>query len=130
MKPRRISSFRSVAAFLIFLIVAAACNSSAISADIPIELVKLPPGFKIDIYAAHLPNARSMVLSPYGTLFVGTRKAGRVYAVRDRNEDFYADDLAHDYLSPSLRKGIYDQIRFIDENGKEVVRVNYNNGRP
>ena len=93
MKPRRISSFRSVAAFLIFLIVAAACNSSAISADIPIELVKLPPGFKIDIYAAHLPNARSMVLSPYGTLFVGTRKAGRVYAVRDRNEDFYADEV-------------------------------------
>ena len=24
----------------------------------------------------------------------------------------------------------YDQVRYLDENGKEVVRVNYNNGRP
>lgn len=28
------------------------------------------------------------------------------------------------------KKGLYDQIRFLDENGMEVVRVNYNDGTP
>lgn len=39
-------------------------------------------------------------------------------------------NLANNYLSLLLRKSIYDQIRFIDENGMEVVRVNYNYGSP
>ena len=63
------------------------------SVDIPLELLKLPPGFKIDIYARDIPNARSMVLSPQGNLFVGTRKAGKVHAVLDRNRDFRADEV-------------------------------------
>ena len=33
--------------------------------------ISLPPGFKIGVYASDIPNARSMVLSPDGTLFVG-----------------------------------------------------------
>jgi glucose/arabinose dehydrogenase len=60
-------------------------------ADLLLEKIMLPAGFKIDVYASDLPNARSMVLSPTGTLFVGTRKAGNVYAVLDRNGDFRAD---------------------------------------
>jgi hypothetical protein len=47
--------------------------------------IKLPPGFKIDIYAENVEGARSMALGKQGTLFVGTRKAGKVYAVIDRN---------------------------------------------
>jgi len=39
-------------------------------------------------------------------------------------------DLAKEYLSFSRRKRIYDQIRFLDETGMEIVRVNFNNGRP
>jgi glucose/arabinose dehydrogenase len=42
--------------------------------------VKLPPGFKLAVYADNVPGARSMALGPQGTLFVGTR-AGSVYAV-------------------------------------------------
>ena len=60
---------------------------------IALESIRLPPGFKIDIYATGVPNARSMVLSPSGILFVGTRKAGKVYAVLDRNGDFQADEV-------------------------------------
>lgn len=59
--------------------------------DLPLEKIKLPPGFKISIYADNIPNARSMTLSPKGTLFVGTRKAGNVYAVLDTNKDQRAD---------------------------------------
>lgn len=49
-----------------------------------LEKIKLPPGFKIEVYVESMPNARSMALSPGGTLFVGTRSAGKVYAVVDQ----------------------------------------------
>lgn len=58
---------------------------------LPIEQIRLPKGFTISLYAGELPNARSLALSPNGTLFVGTRTAGRVYAVVDRDGDHVAD---------------------------------------
>ncbi|MEO0565651.1 MAG: PQQ-dependent sugar dehydrogenase, partial [Chloroflexota bacterium] len=42
--------------------------------------VNLPDGFEIEVYA-EVPNARSMVLSEDGTLFIGSRQAGNVYAI-------------------------------------------------
>lgn len=39
-------------------------------------------------------------------------------------------DLTAEYLNVSLHRGLYDQIRLIDENGMEIVRVNFNNGLP
>ncbi len=53
----------------------------------------LPPGFSINIYADNVENARSLVLGDSGTLFVGTRSAGKVYAVLDRNHDARADEV-------------------------------------
>ena len=55
--------------------------------------IKLPPGFSIDYYAENIEGTRSMALSPNGTLFVGSRDAGKVYAVLDRNNDSKADDV-------------------------------------
>jgi glucose/arabinose dehydrogenase len=60
------------------------------SAKLPIELIKLPPGFSISIYA-EVEDARSMALSPGGTLFVGNRSEDKVYAVKDTDGDFKAD---------------------------------------
>ena len=60
---------------------------------LPLERIKLPPGFEISLYASGVENARSMTLSPNGTLFVGTRSAGKVYAVLDRNGDAKADEV-------------------------------------
>ena len=57
----------------------------------PLERLTLPPGFSIEVYAANVPNARQMALSPNGTLFVSTRQAGNVYAVVDDNGDQTAD---------------------------------------
>lgn len=42
--------------------------------------VKLPPGFKLEVYADNVPSARSMALGTEGTLFVGTRRT-QVYAI-------------------------------------------------
>jgi glucose/arabinose dehydrogenase len=58
-----------------------------------LDKIKLPPGFEISVYARNVPNARSMVLSPAGTLFVGTRDAGNVYAILNRDEDSKADEV-------------------------------------
>ncbi|MGR3301137.1 MAG: PAS domain S-box protein, partial [Candidatus Scalindua sp.] len=38
--------------------------------------------------------------------------------------------LAEEFLLFCDKKGIYDQVRLLDEKGKEIVRVNYNSGNP
>lgn len=51
------------------------------SSGVQLDKIKLPPGFHIALYASNVPGARSLVLSPKGTLFVGTRGQGKVYAL-------------------------------------------------
>lgn len=63
-----------------------------------LDKIKLPAGFKIEMYAENVEGARSMALGAKGTLFVGTRRRGRnvpgkVYAIIDKNNDFKADEV-------------------------------------
>ncbi len=58
---------------------------------LPLDTITLPPGFEIDVYAGNVTGARSMTLSPNGTLFVGSRGAGNVYAIPDRDGDGRGD---------------------------------------
>lgn len=60
-------------------------------AKLPLEQIKLPPGFVIELYASGVDNARQMALGDKGTLFVGSRNARKVYAVVDTNNDQKAD---------------------------------------
>lgn len=55
--------------------------------------IKLPAGFHIEIFASNVKNARSLALAPSGTVFVGTREAGNVYAITDANQDYKADQV-------------------------------------
>ena len=52
---------------------------------LPLDKIKLPPGFAISIFADNVPNARAMTLGDKGTLFVGSMRAGKVYTVRLRD---------------------------------------------
>ncbi len=45
-----------------------------------LDKIKLPPGFKISLFAK-VPHARSMCLSPNGTLFIGNKDGENVYAI-------------------------------------------------
>ncbi len=45
--------------------------------------ITLPPGFSITVFASHVTGARSMTLGDKGTLFIGTRDEGKVYAIPD-----------------------------------------------
>lgn len=53
--------------------------------------IKLPPGFKISLFAKDVNNARSMALGDNGTVFVGNRKGNSVYALVDADNDGYAE---------------------------------------
>jgi glucose/arabinose dehydrogenase len=78
---------------LIILVFSSACHTAGVQSGIHLDVIKLPPGFKISVFADKLPDARSMVMSPDGILFVGTRKEGKIYAVTDRNGDQRADEV-------------------------------------
>ncbi len=58
---------------------------------LPIDRLKLPDGFKIEVYADSIDGARSMAMGADGTLFVGTRNENTVYAIQDRDQDYRAD---------------------------------------
>lgn len=60
------------------------------SKTLPLNEIKLPPGFTIDVFA-EVENARSMAMSPSGIIYVGNRNEDKVYAVKDTNGDFKAD---------------------------------------
>jgi glucose/arabinose dehydrogenase len=51
--------------------------------DIPIDRLKLPKGFKAEVWASGLPGARMMTRGDKGKIYVGTRVIGRVYEVSD-----------------------------------------------
>ena len=71
---------RSIALFFALL---ASASAPAQSNALPLESIKLPPGFTIELLA-RVENARGMALGARGTLFVGSMQAGKVYAVRLR----------------------------------------------
>jgi glucose/arabinose dehydrogenase len=74
-----------------------------------LEQVKLPPGFKINLYAV-VPDARHMAVGPQGVVtFVGTRKDA-VWAVTDRNKDGTADEVKR--FAPSLTFAIPNGVCF------------------
>jgi glucose/arabinose dehydrogenase len=52
--------------------------------DLPVDKLKVPAGFKVEVWAEGMPGARSMAQGDKGTVFVGTRQLSEVYAVVDK----------------------------------------------
>jgi glucose/arabinose dehydrogenase len=51
--------------------------------ELPIDKLKVPAGFKVEVWAEGVPEARSLALGDKGTVFVSNRNAKNVYAVID-----------------------------------------------
>jgi glucose/arabinose dehydrogenase len=51
--------------------------------DLPIDKLKAPAGFKVEVWAEGIPEARSLALGDKGTVFVSNRISKNVYAVVD-----------------------------------------------
>lgn len=54
------------------------------SKDLPLDKLKLPPGFKAEVWVEGVPEARSLALGDKGTVFVSNRNLTDVYAIVDR----------------------------------------------
>jgi glucose/arabinose dehydrogenase len=52
---------------------------------LPTTRLKVPAGFKIDVYASGIANARSLRIGDRGTVFVSNRQLDKVYAIVERN---------------------------------------------
>ena len=81
--------FRTLAAALAL---ASGLATTALAAP-PVDRIKLPPGFRISVFADDVDNARSLALGDRGTVFVSTRSEGSVYALPDANRDGRADEV-------------------------------------
>ena len=92
-----------ITAYLLMALFFSACQKSESASEEVVETeevaaedteaaeINLPEGFVMTEYA-EVENARSMTLSPSGTLFIGTRNLGSVFAVKDTDGDGKADE--------------------------------------
>jgi glucose/arabinose dehydrogenase len=75
------SAIVRLACLCLLTVVAGAPAHSSPKTDKVLENVRVPAGFRFEVYTDAVPGARSMALGQRGTLFVGTRNEGAVYAV-------------------------------------------------
>jgi glucose/arabinose dehydrogenase len=61
--------------------------------ELQLDAIDLPRGFTIAMYADSVPGARSLALGDRGTVFVGSRETGRVYALVDQDGDGAAEQV-------------------------------------
>ena len=86
-------------------------EQKSLSQKYKLDKIILPEGFKIEVYA-EVPNARSITLSPEGTLFVGTQK-NSVYAIPDKNKDGKADKVYEIVSNIDAPNGVYLSEQFL-----------------
>ncbi len=93
-----------------------ACGQVSVPHDpavrpLPVDQLRLPAGFKVEVFTDAVPGARSLALGTKGTVFIGTRGEGRVWAVRDEDGNGHAErvfEIARGLSSPNgvaLREG-------------------------
>lgn len=57
-----------------------------------LDALKLPEGFRLNVFADHLTNPRMMAVAPDGTVYVTRRSVGDVVMLRDTDGDGTADE--------------------------------------
>jgi glucose/arabinose dehydrogenase len=85
--------------------------------------LRVPPGFRVEVFAQGLENPRGIVVAPNGAVYVAEREAGRVRLLRDTNGDGRAD------VSRVVREGLGEGMEgvhglAIRGNRLYMVRVN------
>ena len=54
------------------------------ASELPVDKLKVPAGFKVEVWAEGIPEARSLALGDKGTVFVSNRNLKDVYAISDQ----------------------------------------------
>lgn len=78
---------------LFFFIAGSASVQAEDNLSDKLALIKLPPGFEIQLFAENVTNARQLAIGDRGTVFAGSRKAGLVHALVDHDGDMYAEGI-------------------------------------
>lgn len=63
-----------------------------LESDTELSYLDLPSGFQITYFAQDVPGARSLAIGEGGTVYVGTRSQGVVYALIDSDQDGRAEE--------------------------------------
>jgi glucose/arabinose dehydrogenase len=74
---------------------------AAAAEKIPLDQLKVPKGFNLELYASGMPNARSLALGSKGTVFVGSRLQDKVYAITNKNGKHEAKVLVSGLYRPN-----------------------------
>lgn len=68
---------------------------------IPVGELRVPEGFRVELWAHGMPGARMMAVGDNGTVFVGTRTIGRVYAVTEQGGERRTQIVAQGLRQPN-----------------------------
>ena len=90
---QKLQDFKSTGARSLATVPQGGAKAEAIKKNL--EAVKLPPGFKISLYAL-VPDARMIAVGPQGVVtYVSTRKT-KIYTITDRTRTGVGDDVRVD----------------------------------
>ncbi len=103
----RLDMFLSGMVFSFMFFSCGQVNTSLVELEeLPLEKIRLPQGFNIDLYAEGVKGVRSICRGDNGTIFAGTRSAGVVYAIVDEDQNFVADRVETIAEGLSLPNGV------------------------
>jgi glucose/arabinose dehydrogenase len=68
---------------------------------LPVAQLKVPHGFKLEVYASGMANARSLARGDKGTIFVSTRLLNRIYAITEKDGKREVKSLYSDLFRPN-----------------------------
>jgi len=69
--------------------------------EIPLDRLRLPPGFRVELWAHGMPGVRMMARGDKGTIWAGTRVIGRVYEIKDNGNERTHRILAEKLVQPN-----------------------------
>jgi len=68
---------------------------------LPVDALKVPEGFKVELWAHGAPGIRTLAEGPNGTIFGGSRTIGRVYAITEEGGQRKVRTLAQQLNQPN-----------------------------
>lgn len=69
----------------------AGAAAAPVDVDARIADIRLPEGFSIRVFASGVENARQLARGDRGTIFAGSRQAGKVHAIADADGDYVTE---------------------------------------
>ena len=91
-----------------------------------IKRITLPDGFNIEIYSDKIQNARSLAVGDDGTVYVGSRGSGKIYALPDYDKNGKPDAtivIAQDLIMP-IGVAFFNGDLFVTEVSRIIVFKN------